>query len=214
MKGLLVTFEGVEGAGKTTLLDRLAGGLRARGKDPLVTREPGGTAAGAALRGVLLDPAHRGMDPLCELALIAADRAQHVTEVLLPALAAGRTVLCDRFSDATFAYQGGGRGVPAATVAAFDDPVRRGVWPHLTVLVDLPAETGVARARGRNREGDVRETRLDDEELAFHRRVREAYLARAAAEPGRFLVLDGSRSPEALADDLLREFGRRYPRAL
>jgi dTMP kinase len=218
-KGVLVTFEGIEGAGKSTLLALAAEGLRRRGLDPLVTREPGGTAAGAGIRRVLLDPAAHGMSPLCELMLLCADRAQHVAEVLVPALSLGRLVLCDRFSDSTFAYQGYGRGIPLELVREIDIAARGGIAPELTVLVDLPVETGLARARGRNRASaatagaSAGETRFDDEELSFHRRVREGFLALAAEERNRFLVLDGELPAGELCGLFLEELERRAAHA-
>jgi len=216
-KGLFVTFEGIEGAGKSTLMGLAVEALRARGLDPLVTREPGGTAAGKAIRSVLLDPASRGMSPVCELLLLCADRAQHVAEVLVPALWDGRLVLCDRYSDSTFAYQGFGRGLSLDLVREADIAARGGISPDLTVLVDLPAEEGLARARGRNRAAKgaaSRETRFDDEEIAFHRRVREGFLALASEEKERFLVLDGTLPPGKLADLLLAGMSRKVPHAL
>jgi dTMP kinase len=218
-RGVLVTFEGIEGAGKSTLLSLAADRLRARGIDPLVTREPGGTAAGAGIRRVLLDPASRGMSPLCELMLLCADRAQHVAEVLVPALTEGRLVLCDRFSDSTYAYQGYGRGVPLELVREIDIAARGGISPELTVLVDLAAETGLARARGRNRASGATagtapgETRFDDEELSFHLRVREGYLALAAEEKKRFLVLDGELPAGELCRLFLEGLERKVSRA-
>lgn len=214
-KGTLLTFEGIEGAGKSTLMGLAEREFRARGLDPLVTREPGGTPAGTAIRRVLLDPASKGMSPLCELFLLCADRAEHVSEVLVPALWAGRLVLCDRYSDSTFAYQGYGRGVALELVREADIAVRGGIHPDLTVLVDLPAEEGLARARGRNRAlgAPPQETRFDDEELEFHRRVRQGFLALAAEEEGRFLVLDGRLPPEKLCALLFAELARRTPGA-
>jgi dTMP kinase len=212
-EGALVTFEGMEGAGKSTLISLVEAALRGRGLDPLVTREPGGTALGNAIRSLLLDPSSRGMDPCCELMLLCADRAQHVAQVLVPALSQGRLVLCDRYSDSTFAYQGYGRGIAIDLVREMDAAARGGISPLLTALVDLPPERGLARARGRNRRGGSHETRFDDEEIAFHRRVREGFLTLASGEPERFLLLDGELPAEELGRMVLAELARRMPGA-
>ncbi len=212
-KGSLVTFEGMEGAGKSTLVSLAETALRGRGLDPLLTREPGGTAMGRAIRRLLLDPESRGMDRLCELMLLCADRAQHVTEVLVPELSRGRLVLCDRYSDSTFAYQGYGRGVPLELVREMDTAARGGISPVLTVLVDVPPEKGLARARGRNADRASSETRIDDEDPSFHQRVREGYLALAAEEKGRFLVLDGEAPPEEMCRLFMAALAERIPLA-
>lgn len=214
MSGLFVTFEGIEGSGKTTLLDLVSRNLRERDIHPLLTREPGGTALGIALRNVLLHPEGAGMEGLAELLLFGADRAQHVAEVILPALASGRIVLCDRFSEATLAYQGFGRGIPRETVEAVDRAARGGTRSDMVVLLDLPAEGGLKRARERNLRGaDPSETRIDEEELSFHRRVREGYLLIAKEDPGRFLVLDGRKKPGDLAREVITEMSARFPHA-
>ena len=200
-RGLFITFEGIEGSGKTTLVNRVHQALRNRGMDPVLTREPGGTWIGRSIRSILLDPAAASLAPLAELFLFAADRAQHLLEVVRPALAEGRVVLCDRFSDATLAYQGYGRQLPLERVAEMDRAAREGLTPDLTVLLDVPPELGLDRARRRNAEGEpARETRMDDEVLEFHARVRNGYLELSRAEPDRFLLLDGTQP----ADELLR----------
>src|SRR5262245_2790531 len=150
------------------------------------TREPGGTRAGAAIRELLLGAAGAPLTPLAELFLYCADRTEHLDEVVRPALAAGRVVLCDRFSDSTIAYQGYGRGLPLDTVRALDASARRDLRPALTILLDCPVAEGLARARGRSAAGD----RFERETAAFHERVRAGFLELAAAEPWRFLVLD------------------------
>jgi dTMP kinase len=162
----------------------------------LYTREPGGTPAGEAVRALVLDPAHRGMAVETELLLMFAARAQLVREVLQPALASGRWVLCDRFTDASYAYQGGGRGVDAARIAELERIATGGLKPDLTLLLDLPVAHGRARASQR---GDA--DRIEAERDEFFERVRTAYLVRARAEPQRFHVIDASRS----ADDVLRD---------
>jgi len=190
--GRFVTFEGIEGCGKTTQLERLAERLAAVGVAAVLTREPGGTALGRSLRSVLLSPDSASMAPSTELLLYAADRAQHLTEVVEPALAAGRVVLCDRYLDATLAYQGYGRelGFEAVLELHRRPPLDR--RPDRTLLLDLDPAEALERARRRNDELDLDATegRFEQERLAFHRRVREGYLALAAAEPGRFVVID------------------------
>jgi len=215
MKGLFITFEGIEGSGKSTLLYNVAAALRRSGLDPLMTREPGGTSLGVALRKVLLNPDMERIGSIAELMLFAADRAQHVSQVILPALETGQTVLCDRYSDATVAYQGHGRGIPLDVITAVDNPARSGAIPHMTVLLDLPAETGLTRARARNNESsDKSESRIDEEEMAFHRKVREGYLMLAGNEPERFLVLDALEKPDRLAELVMDEFRLRFPDAV
>lgn len=189
-RGRFVSLEGGEGAGKSTLLAGLRECLVARGIDLLLTREPGGTELGEAVRAILLDPARRGMSAESELLLMFASRAQLVREVIEPALAAGRWVLCDRYVDASYAYQGGGRGQPAERIAALEAWACAGLKPDLTLLLDLPVPTGRARAAGRG-EAD----RIEAEADAFFERVREAYRARAIAEPERFRVIDASLAP-------------------
>jgi len=212
--GLFVTFEGIEGSGKSTLLKKVARTLRQKNLDPLETREPGGTPLGAALRNILLDPEMTGMEGLAELMLFGADRAQHVGQVIRPALLSGRIVLCDRFSETTIAYQGYGRGVPRETVDAVDQAARGEVRPDMIVLLDLPAEAGLARAKRRNLQtNDRSEARLDEEELSFHRRVREGYLLSAGRDPGRFLLLDAQKGPSDLHDAVIEEIFARFAHA-
>lgn len=215
MRGLLITFEGIEGSGKSTLLHNVASVLRRSGADPVTTREPGGTALGAALRKVLLNPEEEAIVPLAELMLFAADRAQHVSRVIKPALVKGHFVLCDRYSDATVAYQGYGRGLSIDTILAVDRQARNSVSPDLTVLLDLPVEKGLIRARTRNdQSGNNSESRIDEEELVFHERVRTGYLALADGEPERFLVLDALNSPDQLSDSVISELQGRFPGAV
>jgi len=193
MRGRLITLEGGEGAGKSTLLAGLRGHFARSGLDVLYTREPGGTPVGEAVRALVLDPAHRGMAVETELLLMFAARAQLVREVLQPALAAGRWVLCDRFTDASYAYQGGGRGVDAAHIAELERIATDGLKPDLTLLLDLPVAHGRARASRRS-DADRIEAERDD----FFERVRATYLARAQAEPGRFHVIDASRPADTV----------------
>lgn len=197
-KGLLVTFEGIEGSGKTTQVRLLARRLRRLGVALLVTRQPGGTPAGARLRRLLL---HAGaLDPRAELLLMFADRRQHLTESIEPALAAGTVVLCDRYSDASRAYQGAGRGLGEELVDLLHERFC-GRDPDRTYLFDCPVRTGLGRLAARSGKD-----RIEREALAFHRRVRAAYLARARREPGRFLVLDGTRGVDALAEEVSADF--------
>jgi dTMP kinase len=165
----------------------------------LVTREPGGTPLAEAIRGLLLDPAYTGMDTLCELQLMFAARAEHLARVIRPALAAGQWVLCDRFTDATYAYQGGGRGVDVAVIARLEDLVQGGFRPDLTLLLDVPVELGLARASQR---GAL--DRFEQEQVAFFERVRHAYLDMARRHPGRYRVIDASQPLEAV-QQLIRE---------
>ena len=193
---LFVTFEGIEGCGKSTHLGHLAGHLRAGGHAVVETREPGGTRAGAAVRELLLGADGVPLAPLTELFLYCADRAQDVAQVIKPALAAGRVVLCDRFSDSTIAYQGYGRGLDMDALRAMDIRARDGLAPNLTLLLDCPVEVGLRRARERSAAGD----RFERETVEFHERVRAGFLALAKAEPARFRVLDAT----APIDDLRR----------
>jgi len=197
----LVTFEGIEGSGKSTQARRAAELCRVNGREVLLEREPGGTAIGKRLREVLLDPASRGLDPLSELLLMEADRRQHVSEVLGPALARGVLVLCDRFNDATFAYQGGGRGLSSEIVETIDRWTTGEVRPDRTLLFDCPVEVGLARARRRDGESTPR---FEAEDRPFHERVRAAYLAIARRDPGRVRVIDTTRPPDAVFEDVRR----------
>jgi len=194
-RGKLITLEGGEGAGKSTLLAGLQKHLLAQGVALVQTREPGGTPLGEAVRAIVLDPAHRQMCAEAELLLMFASRAQLVRERIEPALAAGQWVLCDRFTDASYAYQGGGRGVPNERIATLEQWATHGLTPDLTLLLDLPVATGRARAAGRG-EAD----RIEVEGDTFFERVRAAYRARAAAEPARFRLIDATLTPpEVLA---------------
>jgi dTMP kinase len=199
MKGTFITFEGIEGSGKSTQIALLANYLATKGVRHVLTREPGGTPIGDQVRKILLDPANRSLDPAAELLLYAAGRAQHLREIIIPALADGMIVLCDRFSDATLAYQGYGRGLDIGMINSLDRIVTAGLRPDLTLLFDIEAAPGIARARGRNSSrGLETEARFENEELAFHERVRKGYLTLAAQEPERIRIVDASSSPEAV----------------
>lgn len=195
--GLLVTFEGPEGSGKSTLIAGLVAHLRARGIEPVVTREPGGTEIGERIRAILLDPASSDMTPETELLLMVASRAQLVRRTIRPALAAGSLVLCDRFADASVAYQGYGRGLGRELVDRLNAVALEGLAPDLTLLCLLPPEAGLARIAGRAPD------RLDAERLDFHRRVCDGYRALAAADPRRFRVLDAAGGPQQTLDAAL-----------
>lgn len=203
-RGCFVTLEGVEGSGKTTQIERLAERVRSAGRTVVTTREPGGTAVGKALRGVLLAHAEHPPTASCELLLYAADRAQHLELVVEPALARGEVVLCDRYLDATVAYQGYGRGLGAARVLELHGTPPLDRRPHRTVLLDVPVEHGLERARARNARDDPSDAlgRFEAENIEFHERVRDGYHRLARGEPERFAIVDGTRPADAVALDV------------
>ncbi len=186
-RGRFITLEGIEGSGKSTLARELAGRLRAQGLTVQATREPGGTPLAESIRGLVLARGEEPMPPSAELLLMFAARAVHVENLIRPALARGEWVLCDRFTDASLAYQGGGRGIDVTQIRALSEVAHPGLTPDLTLLLDLEPAVGLHRARGRGDGGD----RFEDEALAFFDRVRRGYLQLAQAEPTRFQVLDG-----------------------
>lgn len=190
--GRLITLEGGEGAGKSTLLVALASWLEELGIPVVVTREPGGTRLGEAIRSLVLDPANGPVFPETELLLMFAARSQHVREVIVPALQAGSWVLCDRYVDASFAYQGAGRGQAVERIQSLADWVLDGVEADRTLLLDLPVEAGRARL------GTRAVDRIESEQQVFFERVRQGYLDRAGDEPGRFRVLDAAAPTEAV----------------
>jgi len=190
VRGRFITFEGGEGAGKSTQLARAAGWLGSRGVEVVVTREPGGTPRAERLRGILLERSEEPMPGACELLLMFAARASHLENLVRPAVRRGAWVLCDRFTDATYAYQGGGRGVPTAQIDALVDIVHPDLQPDLTLLLDLPVGAGLARASQRN--GVSGPDRFETEQHGFFERVRATYLERASREPHRFRVIDAS----------------------
>ncbi|MFN3321954.1 MAG: dTMP kinase [Bryobacteraceae bacterium] len=206
--GLFLTFEGIDGCGKTTQLHRLVERLRSEGWDVLMTVEPGGTAVGTQIRRILLDPANGNLSPTTELLLYFAARAQNVDELIRPALASGRIVVSDRFTDSTLAYQGVARGLGEEIVETLHRIACREVRPDLTICIDIDLETSIERARTRNRErendGAATESRLDDEAAEFHGRVREAYLALAQREPERFRLVDGRGTIDEVAGRVWR----------
>ncbi len=194
---MFITLEGIEGSGKTTQMTAIKNYLETAGHGVVVTREPGATAIGQRIRSIVLDPESHGMSPLCELLLYGADRAQHLSQVVVPALDAGNIVLCDRFADATRAYQGFARGLDMALINAIHDMVVGTLTPDLTILFDLPPEIGLKRTFTALEDGqrEVRESRFEKEALAFHAAVRSGYLALAQEEKQRFLVVDASQNP-------------------
>ena len=196
---MFLTVEGIEGAGKSTFIALLSAELEKRGIPFLRTREPGGCALGAQIRPLLLNVSQK-LDGRAELFLFLADRAQHVADTIRPALEAGNWVLCDRYADSTIAYQGYGRGMDPEELQKLNDYATDGLWPDVTFLLDLPAEIGLGRAQARNyREGLTQsEGRFEAEALAFHQRIREGFLLRAARWPERFCVLDASQTPDAI----------------
>ncbi len=191
---MFITFEGIEGSGKSTQSQRLAAWLEAKGRTVMLTREPGGSELGLSLRRILLDAANTDIVSRAELFLYLADRAQHVKQVVQPALGQGQIVLCDRFTDSTVAYQGYGRELDPQLLHSLNEAAVDGVSPDLTVLFDLPPEIGLTRARGRNHEEGKSESegRFEAEELAFHHRVRDGYLKLAGLFPERIKVVDAT----------------------
>lgn len=202
-KGRFITLEGGEGAGKSTQALFIAGWLRARGRRVVMTREPGGSPLAEEIRATVLK-ASDGMTPLTETLLMFAARAAHLQQTVLPALARGEDVICDRFVDSTYAYQGAGKRVPVAQIAALEAMTVGRLRPHLTLLLDLRPETGLARAR---RRGDT--NRFEDETLAFMKRVRQCFLKRAKAEPNRCVVVDAGLSVEAVQAQILKVLEQR-----
>ena len=197
VRGQFITFEGTEGVGKSTQLSNAESVLKRMGLDVIVTREPGGTPMTESIRELLLTPRDEPVNELTELLLMFAARAQHLHTRILPALNAGRWVLCDRFTDATFAYQGGGRGVDVKSIAALENLVQGELRPDHVVLLDAPVETGMARAKHR---GEL--DRFEQEAVAFFDRIRRAYLDRAAAAPERYHVINAAKSLDAVSNEV------------
>ena len=190
MNGKFITIEGVEGAGKSTQLAFIKSYLTEQGKDLIVTREPGGTPLGENIRELLLSPSDDAMSIDTELLLMFAARAEHIHKVIKPALAAGKWVISDRFTDATFAYQGGGRGIETSRIESLADWTLLGLKPDLTFLFDLPVEIGQQRVLNRNQGQD----RFEQEKVDFFEKIRQCYLERAEAEPKRIKTIDSSRT--------------------
>jgi len=194
MRGQFITFEGTEGVGKSTQLANASRTLEELGVDYIVTREPGGTPMAEAIRELLLAPRDEPVNEITELLLMFAARAQHLHTRILPAINAGQWVLCDRFTDATFAYQGGGRGVPKERIALLENRVQGEVRPDHVILLDAPVATGMARARDR---GEL--DRFEQEDLEFFQRIRDVYRERAIAQPSRYHVVNAARSLEEVS---------------
>jgi dTMP kinase len=197
-----ITFEGIDGSGKSTQLRMLASHLRLQGREVIATREPGGTPLGVRVRAVVLD-ADEQVDPLAELLLYAADRAQHVRALVRPALDSGHVVLSDRYADATAAYQGAGRGFPEELISKLIALATGGLMPDLTLVFDVSVEESLRRAKRRTHDGPAPD-RLDVEDAAFYARVRDAYLRLAAAEPDRVRIIDAAGSVEETHAEVLR----------
>jgi dTMP kinase len=220
VRGKFITFEGLDGCGKTTQLEKLADVLLRHGINVVTTREPGGTEIGERIRAVLLDSRTAGLDAYAEMALMFASRAQQIAQVILPALQAGQWVLCDRFTDSTEAYQGGGRRLGSEAVLRLHDVLCRGLWPDLTILMDTDANASVARARRRNKAtahagrsssadsanetGQPDENRFEKESRAFFERVRNAFLEIARREPQRVALVDARPPVEVVHPEIVR----------
>ncbi len=201
-----ISFEGIDGCGKSTILAQLSTWLEEAGIAHIRTREPGGTRLGESLRTILLDPANAGMSSWTEALLYGASRAQHVKDVIEPTLRSGAWVLSDRYVDATIAYQGYGRGLDPQGLHRIHEWTTAGTWPHCTILLNCDIVTAFERMRGRSGAPD----RLEQQDSAFHERVRAGYLALAEAEPNRFLVLDASRPLEEVVSEFQRRIGERF----
>lgn len=189
-RGRFISFEGLDGCGKSTQLEKLATVLREKNIEVVTTREPGGTDIGERIRSVLLDSRTAGLDSETEMALMFASRAQLIAEVIVPALEAGKWVLCDRFTDSTEAYQGSGRQLGTQAVLDLHRVLCRNLWPDLTILMDSDVNSSVRRARRRNKDAENDENRFEQESLAFFTRVREGFLAIAEREPQRVVMID------------------------
>lgn len=205
MKPTFITFEGIEGVGKSTLIQGLVKHLVEKKYAYCLTREPGGTPLAEHLRACLLEVRDEKVSPMTELLLMFASRAQHLANVIEPALAEGKIVLCDRFTDASFAYQGGGRGVPYEDIVQLAKMVHGHCNPNLTFLLDLDVNAALHRARQR-----AELDRFESEEIAFFERARQAYLQRAKTEPQRFYVLDASKTPQELIDEAWKVIKKKF----
>lgn len=214
-RGYFLVFEGIEGSGKTTQAVKLCARLKDESRRYVLTNEPGGTPLGNRIRSILLDPLEEGMDGLTELMLYSASRRQHVVEIIKPSLERQVPVVCDRFTDSTLAYQGFGRGLSLDRLRTLNEWVTNGLVPDLTVIFDIGVDEGLRRARERNAAGDMMgESRLEAEDLAFHRRVREGYLAMAEENRDRYAVVDAEGSVDQVYERLLELLDTRAPALL
>lgn len=210
-----IVFEGIEGSGKSTQAQKLSRHLHEIGRKSVLTKEPGGTPLSNRIRAILLDPAEDGMDPLTEFLLYAASRRQHVVDVIRPSVEHDAVVLCDRFTDATLAYQGFGRGLNLDRLREINHWVTDGLVPDLTVILDLAEDVGLGRARHRNREMDLQlESRLEGEDLRFHRRVREGYLSLAEEAPERYALVSAEGDAEEVYQRVIEVISSRAPEVL
>jgi dTMP kinase len=205
-RGKFITFEGLDGCGKSTQLEKLAVALRQQGIDVVTTREPGGTEVGERIRAVLLDSRTAGLDSHSEMALMFGSRAQLIAEVIEPALEAGKWVLCDRFTDSTEAYQGGGRQLGSEVVLQLHRLLCRGFWPDLTILMDSDVNSSVMRARRRNKasQSNQDENRFEKESRAFYERVHEAFLEIARRESQRMVLIDARPAIDVVHEEIVR----------
>ncbi len=209
MKGYFITVEGIEGVGKSTQIETIRAWLEGRGRNALITREPGGTPLAERLRELVLQPQGESIGPTSELLLMFAARSVHLDNRVRPALAAGAVVVCDRFTDATYAYQGTGRGIADAEIAALERLVQGTLRPDLTLLLDAPAEVALTRAERRRSSGGA--DRFETERIEFFHRVREKYLERARLEPARFAVIDASAGAQEVAAKICDVLAERLP---
>lgn len=202
---MFITLEGIEGSGKTTHIKHVLGFMQKKGYDCITTREPGGTKIGEKIRAILLDPESRAMDPMTELLLYMADRAQHLNKLVRPCLSRGKTVLCDRYYDATVAYQGFARGLDIGLLNELHGLIFKDLKPDLTILLDLPPEIGLKRALREIENGsrNEAEVRFEHEKMAFHEKVRAGYLELARLEPNRFRVIDAAAEENQVRQEIL-----------
>jgi len=203
---MFISFEGIEGSGKTTQAKHTVRFLQDKGHDCIITREPGGTRIGEKIRAILLDPSSKDMDPLTELLLYTADRAQHIKEFILPLLSTGKIVLCDRYYDATMAYQGFARGLNIGLIEKIHKLLFENLKPDITLLLDLPPEIGLERAWKQINNGNriSQETRFEEERLSFHKRVRAGYLELSRLEPERFRIIDASKDEHEVREEIIK----------
>ncbi|MDH3358980.1 MAG: dTMP kinase [Desulfobacteraceae bacterium] len=203
---MFISFEGIEGSGKTTHAKHTVRFLQDKGHDCVITREPGGTRIGEKIRAILLDPLSKDMDPLTELLLYTADRAQHIKEYILPLLSDGKMVLCDRYYDATMAYQGFARGLDIGLIEKMHKLLFENLKPDITLLLDLPPEIGLERAWKQIKKGTRtgEETRFEEETLSFHKQVRSGYLELASLEPERFRIIDASKKEDEVQEEIIK----------